>query len=105
LGGELVAAGSPEQVMQIDASVTGRFLSGKDTIEVPRKRRSGNEKCVTIKRARGNNLQDVTVEIPLGTFTVVTGVSGSGKSTVLQRKRSGAAAWRVSRHRKHRQSY
>ena len=83
LGGELVAAGTPEQVKQVETSVTGRFLAGKDLIDIPRKRRVGNGKSVTIKRARGNNLQDVTVEIPLGTFTLVTGVSGSGKSTLI----------------------
>ncbi len=82
-GGELVAAGSPEEVSRNLNSITGRFLAGVDTIDVPRKRRPGTGKSVTIKRARGNNLRDVTVDIPLGTFTVVTGVSGSGKSTLI----------------------
>ncbi len=82
-GGELVAAGSPEEVSKNLNSVTGRFLSGIDTIDIPKKRRPGTGKCVTIKRARGNNLRDVTVDIPLGMFTVVTGVSGSGKSTLI----------------------
>jgi excinuclease ABC subunit A len=82
-GGELVATGSPQEVAKNLTSVTGRFLSGADTIDIPRKRRPGNGKTVTVKRARGNNLRDITVDIPLGTFTVVTGVSGSGKSTLI----------------------
>jgi excinuclease ABC subunit A len=82
-GGELVAAGSPKDIQANDKSLTGRYLSGADTIAVPKKRREGTGKCLTIKRARGNNLQDLTVDVPLGTFTVVTGVSGSGKSTLI----------------------
>jgi len=82
-GGELVAAGTPADVMSETRSLTGQFLSGADAIPVPKTRRAGNGKSLTIKRARGNNLKQITVEIPLGTFTVVTGVSGSGKSTLI----------------------
>ncbi|MBU0508715.1 excinuclease ABC subunit UvrA [bacterium] len=82
-GGELVAAGPAEKVMAEPKSVTGQFLSGADTIPVPNQRRAGNEQTLTIKRARGNNLKDITVDVPLEMFTVVTGVSGSGKSTLV----------------------
>ncbi len=82
-GGYLVATGTPADIMEHDESITGRYLVGTETIEVPATRRAGSGKKLTIKRARGNNLCDVTVEIPLGTFVCVTGVSGSGKSTLI----------------------
>ncbi len=81
-GGEVVAQGTPAEVMRHPESLTGKYLSGELVIEVPRKRRKGNKK-ITIVGASENNLKDVTVEIPLGVMTCVTGVSGSGKSTLV----------------------
>lgn len=82
-GGRIVAAGTPQEVMQNDKSITGRYLSGKECIEVPKNRRKGTGKYITIKGARENNLKNITTKIPLGTFTCITGVSGSGKSTLI----------------------
>ena len=82
-GGYVVAAGTPEEVMKNEKSITGRYLSGKECIEVPKKRRKGNSKFIEIKGACENNLQNIDVKIPLGTFTCVTGVSGSGKSSLV----------------------
>ena len=82
-GGRIVAAGTPQEVMQNDKSITGRYLSGKECIEVPKNRRKGTGKYITIKGARENNLKNITAKIPLGTFTCITGVSGSGKSTLI----------------------
>jgi excinuclease ABC subunit A len=81
-GGEVVAQGTPAEVMANPASLTGRYLSGELSIAVPKKRRTG-DKSVTIVGASENNLKDVTIEIPLGVMTCVTGVSGSGKSTLV----------------------
>ncbi|ADU67274.1 excinuclease ABC, A subunit [Desulfurispirillum indicum S5] len=81
-GGEVVVAGTPAQVMACEASLTGSYLSGRETIQVPARRRSGKE-YVELQGAAGNNLQSVDVRIPLETFTLVTGVSGSGKSTLI----------------------
>ena len=82
-GGKVVAAGTAEEVMANPASVTGEYLSGRKAIPVPKERRAGNGKYLTIKGAAENNLQNVDVSIPLGTFTCVTGVSGSGKSSLV----------------------
>ena len=82
-GGKIVAAGTPSEVMANDNSVTGRYLSGKECIEIPKTRRKGVGKYITIKGAEENNLKNIDVKIPLGTFTCVTGVSGSGKSSLI----------------------
>ncbi len=82
-GGKVVAAGTPAEVAKVEKSITGQYLRGDKTIPVPKKRRKGNGKKLTIKGARENNLQNVTVDIPLGELVVVTGVSGSGKSSLI----------------------
>ncbi len=82
-GGEVVAKGTPLEVMHNENSLTGKYLSGEYSIEVPKTRRKGNGKFLEIKGAQENNLKDVNVKIPLGTFTCVTGVSGSGKSSLI----------------------
>ena len=82
-GGYVVAAGTPQEVMQNENSITGRYLSGKECIEVPKIRRNGNGKFIEIKGASENNLQNIDVKIPLGVFNCVTGVSGSGKSSLV----------------------
>ncbi|TMJ22793.1 MAG: excinuclease ABC subunit A, partial [Alphaproteobacteria bacterium] len=85
-GGAVIAEGTPEEVMQNSASLTGQYLSGFRQIPIPKNRRepknTGN-RWLTVKGAKANNLQNVTASIPLGTFTCVTGVSGSGKSTLI----------------------
>jgi excinuclease ABC subunit A len=91
-GGEIVAQGSLADILASKDSLTGQYLNGTRRIEVPPKRRKGNGLGITVKGARANNLHDVTVRIPLGTFTCVTGVSGSGKSSlIIDTLQAGAA--------------
>lgn len=82
-GGNVVAMGTPKEVMRHPDSITGKYLSGRLKIEVPEKRRKGNKKKLEIVGAKENNLKNVSVKIPLGTLCVVTGVSGSGKSSLV----------------------
>ena len=82
-GGYVVAAGTPDEVMNNPNSITGRYLKGIEKIEVPKKRRKGNKKYLEVIGARANNLKNINVKFPLGTFTCVTGVSGSGKSSLV----------------------
>ena len=92
-GGEVIAAGSVEDVMAEPRSITGQYLSGAKKIPVPARRRPGNGHSLTVRGAAENNLQDLDVTFPLGTFTCVTGVSGSGKSSLVNEilfKRLGA---------------
>ena len=97
-GGQVVAAGTPVEVMANPDSLTGQYLSGKKKIEVPTVRRPGNGKVLKVIGASENNLRHIDVEFPLGTFTVVTGVSGSGKSSLVNEvlfKRLGAELMRM----------
>lgn len=91
-GGEVMAAGTPEEVMKNENSITGQYLSGKKRIEIPKTRRKGTGKTIEIIGASENNLKNIDVKIPLGTFTCVTGVSGSGKSSLIMQILSKAVS-------------
>ncbi len=82
-GGNLIAQGSPKEVMQNPNSLTAKYLNGELTIDVPKKRRKGNGEAITIKGATHNNLKGADITVPLGTLTCITGVSGSGKSSLI----------------------
>jgi len=100
-GGTIVAAGTPEEVMANPMSLTGQYLSGKRKIPVPHIRRTGNGKYLKVTGAAENNLRGIDVDFPLGTFTVVTGVSGSGKSSLVNEilfKRLGTELMRMKVH-------
>lgn len=96
-GGELVAQGTVEDIMACPDSITGQYLSGRKAISVPKTRREGNGKCITIKGAEENNLKKVNVDIPLGKFVCVTGVSGSGKSSLVNQILYKGAAKLINR--------
>lgn len=82
-GGKIIATGTPSEIMESDTSITGRYLSRNEIIPMKNERRKGNGKFITIKGASENNLKNIDVDIPLGLFTCVTGVSGSGKSSLI----------------------
>ncbi len=99
-GGNIVAEGTIEEIKNNPKSLTGKFLSGKEVIEVPQTRQKNNKKSqIKIKGASGNNLKDVSVDIPIGVLTCVTGVSGSGKSTLINNTLYPAAAQKINRSR------
>ncbi|ABA79127.1 excinuclease ABC subunit UvrA [Rhodobacter sphaeroides] len=95
-GGQVVAHGTPAEIAADPASLTGQYLSGTREISVPAERRKGNGKALTVVKASGNNLHDVTVDFPLGKFVCVTGVSGGGKSTLTIETLYKTAAMRLN---------
>jgi len=96
-GGQIVFQGTPAQLLRSESSLTGKYLSGRQTIPLPKSRRTSNGSTLVIEGAGQNNLKDIRVEIPLGTFTCVTGVSGSGKSSLINEILFPALAQRLYR--------
>jgi excinuclease ABC subunit A len=96
-GGQVVAQGTLEEIMQAPESLTGQYLSGLLDIEVPAVRRQGNSRQILIKGAHKHNLKNIDVEIPLGMMVVITGVSGSGKSTLVEEILYPGLTWRINR--------
>lgn len=96
-GGEITAAGSPRQILKAKSSLTGQYLSGKKSIPVPTNRRASSEAALIVKGARQNNLKHIDVQFPLGTFIAVTGVSGSGKSSLVHEILYNALARKLHR--------
>ncbi|MEK2456106.1 excinuclease ABC subunit UvrA [Tetragenococcus halophilus] len=99
-GGEIIASGTPEQVAENPHSLTGEYLSGRRKIPLPKKRRKGNKKNITLTGAQENNLKNINVKFPLGKFITVTGVSGSGKSTLINDILRKALAQRLNKNSK-----
>ncbi len=99
-GGEVVFSGTPEELLKSGESLTGKYLSGKLKIPVPEKRRKGNNKKLVVRCAGQNNLKDIDVEFPLGTFICITGVSGSGKSSLINETLYPALAQKLYRSKK-----
>ena len=96
-GGEVIVAGTPQEVMNCKKSITGQYLSGRLKIDVPKKRRKGNGNFIQVKGAAANNLKNINVKFPLGCMSVVTGVSGSGKSTLVNEIMGKAMMARIYR--------
>jgi excinuclease ABC subunit A len=96
-GGEIIAAGTPEEVMNNPKSLTGRYLSGDKFVALPVERRQGDGRVIRIKGAAENNLKNVDVELPIGVFTAITGVSGSGKSTLINEVLYKTLAQKINR--------
>ena len=99
-GGEIVFQGTPEEILQSDDSLTGRYLSGKESIALPSKRRSLTGRHIILEGASENNLKNIDIKIPVGVFTAVTGVSGSGKSTMIIETLYKVLARRLNQHQR-----
>ncbi|HAN77197.1 MAG TPA: excinuclease ABC subunit UvrA, partial [Bacteroidales bacterium] len=93
-GGKVIAQGTPEELLKFD-TLTTQYLRNSKSIAVPEKRRKGNGKVITVKNARGHNLKNLSIDFPLGTFICVTGVSGSGKSSLINETLHAAIAQKL----------